>query len=229
MLPETNFLLSADYPGELARKFEGGDLEVLGFAAGGVGSSNPRHGDEHMNLLVDPLVSALGRGLSKAQAESKATGALASAQVQVPIPPFRYRVSRETMLLPWVTALLIGREDVSFGAIAIDDVLLLHLPVELSGELSDRARMRARKKGLRLAPLTFNGSYIGYVVSSRVYDLPEEKGEEMLSYETQVMTFLGPWGADFALNLGLRLASAVHKATVRPTWPGHMRRSSARP
>jgi hypothetical protein len=214
-LPAKNLLLSADYPGEVAGAFEGKTLDLLAFAAGGVGSANPRHEREDTSWIVDPLVRGVSRALALAAARSRSDGALASAQVTRPLPPLRYRVSDDVAVWGEIVAPLIDMPELSYGAVAIGDTVLLHLPSETSGMLTKTARARAGRSGVELAILPFNGTYVGYVTPSRIYDLPEEEGEELLYYETHTMTFLGPYGGDLMMNLGLRLASKV-RARGRP-------------
>lgn len=219
-LPATNLLISADYPGEVAGAFEGRSLELLAFAAGGVGSANPKQERPNTEWLVGPLVAGLTRALAAAKVESRAEGTVASARVTRPTPPIRYRVDRDLAVWGALIQPLIGVDHVSYGAIVLDDTVLLHVPAEPSGELTRAARERARERGVELAVLPFNGTYIGYVTPRRVYDLPEEKGEELLHYETHVMTFLGPWGGDLIMNLGLRLASGLRAAARLREEPG---------
>lgn len=219
-LPPENLSISADYPGEIAGAFEGRSLDLLAFAAGGVGSANPKQERPSTDWIVRPLVAALSQALAAAEASSRSEGRLASARVTRPVPPIRYRVSRDVAVFGPLVPPLIGVRQVSYGAIAIDDTVLLHVPAEPSGELTRAARARARASGIELAVLPFNGTYLGYVTTRRVYDLPEERGEELLEYETREMTFLGPWGGDLIMNLGLRLASGVRAASRPAEIPG---------
>lgn len=218
-LPSSNLALSADYPGEVARELEGRDVELAGFAAGGVGSSNPRYERPDARWLVEPLVRALRTGLDDARKNARASGTVAAHTLSVPMPSARYRVERELMVWPVAIESLVELGHADFGAIAIGDTVLAHVPGELSGELTREARADARARGLHLAVLPFDGSYVGYVVPRRVYDLPEERGEEMLHYETHTLAFYGPFGADLIMSLALRLATGVH--TIGETsWTG---------
>jgi neutral ceramidase len=219
LLPK-NTKVSADYPGEIAAAIEGRTLDVLGFAAGGVGSSNPRKDSDDTAWFVRPLLAGLQRALVTAKENSKRVGALSSAQLDRPLPPLNYRVSDEVGIWDGAVEPLIGAHRVRYGTISIGDTVLLHLPSETSGNLTRIARGRAKRSGIELAVLPFNGTYLGYVTPRRIYDLPEELGDEMLFYETHTMTFLGAWGGDLMMNLGLRLASGVRARAMKPDPPG---------
>jgi hypothetical protein len=212
VLPASNRKLSADYPGMIASELEGKTHEVVGYAAGGVGSSNPRHERPDPSWLLEPLARALRSTIGDAEKSSRTAVELAHAQATVDLPSPRYRVGRETGLAAPLVQALINSEHAPFGAIAIGDLVLLHLPVEISGELTRAARSRAHRRGITLGVFPFNGSYAGYVVPHRVYDLEDARGEEMLPYETQTLAFFGKWSGDFMMNVGLRLAAGVRSA-----------------
>lgn len=219
-LPPENLRISADYPGAVAAAFEGQGLEQLGFAAGGVGSANPRHERPHDNTwLVTPLVAALKGALTRAEAAAKSEVSLSYAQARLPRPELQYRVAKELAIWSVPISMVIDMPVVDYGALTIDDLVLSFMPAEMSGSLITRAKARARRSGITLAMFPFNGTYLGYVVPRRVYNLPEEKGEDMLHYETHVVSFLGPWGGDYLMNLGLRLAGRTYAKTHPPLDP----------
>ena len=85
---------------------------------------------------------------------------------------------------------------------------VLTMPGEISGQLIKPMR---RKSGNSVAVWSLNGQYTGYVVPRHVYDLGTESQGQLFKYETQTMSFLGLWGADYLLNIGTRLVDAVHK------------------
>lgn len=216
-LPPENLRISADYPGAVARAFEGKGLEVVGFAAGGVGSANPRFERPHDNRwLVQPLVGALKAALLRAEGSARHEVAMSYAQVRLPRPDLQYRVSKELAIWSVPISMIIDMPFVDYGALAIDDLVLSFMPAEMSGSLVTRAKARARASGITFAMLPFNGTYLGYVVPRRVYNLPEHKGEDMLHYETHVVAFLGPWGGDYLMNLGLRMAGKVYGRIHEP-------------
>lgn len=216
-LPASNLLLSADYPGQIAAQFEGRGLELLAFSAGGVGSSNPAREQEDTRWLVDPLSRRLERGLEQARAQAKREGRVAVLSRTVPLPPVNYRIGEGLRLFaPLVQALTRLPRVLELRAVAIDQAVILQLPAELSGNLSRGARASARRAGLKLAITPFNGTYVGYLVPRRVYDLPEIERGELHAYETQVMTFFGPYGGDLMINYGLRLAARTAAAAQAP-------------
>lgn len=208
--PASNLEVSADYPGDVAARFEGHGLDLLAFAAGGVGSANPKHERKTVSWLVDPLTRAVARALKIAEKTSKREGRIASANASVVTPRFRYRVTDDMMLWAAPIEALVDMPELTYGAIAIDDTVWTFMPAEISGELTRAMKRDARRGGVSLAVTSFNGTYVGYVVSRRVYDLDPALAADMHHYESQVMAFLGPYAGDMMVNLGLRIARGVH-------------------
>lgn len=205
--PASNLLLSGDYPADVAAKV---DVDLLGFAAGGVGSSNPKHERKTHAWIVNPLVSAVRRALRIAAARSRTSGVVASARAYAPTPRFRYRVTRDVMVWGAPISALVDMPVLTFGSIMIDHTVWAFMPAEMSGELTAAMRRDARRHGVQLAVTSFNGTYVGYIVPRRVYDLPDELAADMHHYESHVMAFFGPYGGDLMVNLGLRMARGVH-------------------
>ncbi len=210
-LPPENLRISADYPGSVAGHFEDQDLQVLGFAAGGVGSANPKIEKPHDNRwIVNPLVRGLKKALAEAKREQQINVKVSRARVEVQRPDLNYRVDDELGLSHVPISMLIDMPTAEYGALAINDLVLSFMPAEVSGTLVRDAKLRARRSGVDLAMFPFNGTYLGYIVPQRVYNLPEAQHSDMHYYETHVSAFLGPWGGDYLMNLGLRLAGLVH-------------------
>lgn len=208
--PAENLLVSADYPGEVASQLEGKSLDLVAYAAGGVGSANPRYERKSAAWLTRPLTKTLQRALAVAAKNAKSEGRIASAKAHMRTPDFRYRVTDETMLVSSPIEALVDMPRSTIGALSIDDAVIAFMPAEISGVLTKSMRRDAREHGVELAVASFNGTYLGYVVPKRVYDLDPSLGEEMLYYETHIMTFFGPYGGDLMVNLGLRIARGVH-------------------
>lgn len=210
-LPPENLRISADYPGGVASQFEDQDLEVLGFAAGGVGSANPKIEKPHDNRwIVTPLAKGLTAALAQAKATQQTQVRVSRARIEVRRPDLNYRINENLGLSNVPISMLIGMPTADYGALAINDLVLSFMPAEISGSLVRDAKLRARRSGVDLAMFPFNGTYLGYVVPQRVYNLPEDQHADMHYYETHVSAFLGPWGGDYLMNLGLRLAGLVH-------------------
>jgi hypothetical protein len=213
-LPAANLQISADYPGEVAAMFEGKTHEALGFSAGGVGSSNPLHEKDDHSWLVGPLRDALAEGIATAERSARSKGRIAFLEREVPATPVRYRIGESFQYWSIPIEVLTGIDRLLFRAVAIDDAVILQMPGEMSGTLTAEARATARRNGIKLALTPFNGTYAGYVVPRRVYDLPEAERQEMQPYEAQVMAFFGPYGADVMMNLGMRVAARTHASVT---------------
>ncbi|MBK8014898.1 MAG: neutral/alkaline non-lysosomal ceramidase N-terminal domain-containing protein [Deltaproteobacteria bacterium] len=221
--------LSADYPGDVARAIEGVDVEVLAFAAGGVGSAEPADKDiaqrlipkvrEALRLAHPPTRQARHAPRMKHTSHAhiqrvprarERESHLAFTRVTLPFPPVRYRFSDALMLPAPLVSLAVGFDRFDLGALVLNEAGLLFVPAEMSGELTRAARRAAHRNGFKtLAVLPFDGTYAGYVGSRRAYDLPDEAVLPLHRYETRTLSFLGPWGGDLIANLSLRLLSGV--------------------
>src|SRR5262249_40581499 len=152
-----NKKISADYPGAIARALEGRAVEVVGFAAGGVGSANPRGRDGDPERFAEPLLRALLRAETRARANAATDGALAGTEVQLPLPQPTYRLSREVMVLPALAESFLQAPRAPFAALSIGETVLVHLPGEISGVLTREVRADAALRGANLVLLPFNG------------------------------------------------------------------------
>lgn len=210
LLPPENHRVSADYPAFVAEQLADEERPaVLGFAAGGVGSSNPRYEREEVSWFVEPLARGLRAALMNAQSSSRRSGSIASAAAKLKSPTLRYRVSPETMIWSPLVRSLLPVDEFPFGALTLGNASFLFAPAEVSGAFTRAAKAQARKRGSELAIFPFNGSYYGYVVPRSIYDLEASRRTDMTDYETQVMTFFGPYGGDLVMGLGMRLVEGV--------------------
>lgn len=213
--PPEDRRLSADYPGATAARLEPRTLEVAGFAAGGVGSSVPQAAELAAPAALDRLARTLAPAVEAAVAEALQRGAmrgpLAYARVRAPLPPAEWRPLPGLAVPPAIVGAAVEVGAADFGAVALGDVVLAFMPAELSGELTAFERARARRQGITLALLPFDGDWVGYAVARRVHHLPPAVGAELFDYETRQVSFFGEDGADLLLNLTMRMAHAVHR------------------
>jgi neutral ceramidase len=207
-----NRLVSGDYPAATAAAIEGAELEVLGFAAGGVGSAEPVEALASPERFAAKVLPGLRGTLRAARAAASAGGSLASAHVRTPPPEVHYELAPGLAVWSPPVAHAIGLRALEVGALQLGAWLLLTVPAEPSGELTARWRAEARRAGLELAVLPFGGAYAGYLVAPRVRDLPPSRRGPLHAYETRTVSFLGPRGDRVVLELGAALARRVRAA-----------------
>ena len=190
---------SGDYPGALVRSLENGGLNFAAFGAGAMGSQSPvGKGDdaERAEGIGTDLAGLIRAALPGAAWRRELT--LATARRDVPLPSLQVRLGRRVRLAGWIANAL-HPPTAPFHLLRLDEHRLVGLPVEFSAMLSAPLRAAAAQRGIRLCITPFNGDYAGYVLPPASYDTS--------AYEAG-MTFLGPWGGEYFVDL-------IHAGTGR--------------
>jgi neutral ceramidase len=160
-------LVSADWPGGLARCFEEdrGARACL-FAAGPVGSQGPEEraiaglpGDafaraEAFGRLV--AAPALARGGAPARGVGLRT-------IEVALPPLAVRIAPDLRVSALLAATQLDAGPAPLSVLRLGDELFLGFPCEVSGEVALAMKAAARARGVSLTVLSFSGAYHGYV------------------------------------------------------------------
>jgi len=188
-----NMEFSAGFPGYFRRHLEERGFDTVIYLAGAVGSMGPRveaAGDDFEKAHI------MGRGLGEAVKGSvhfRDTVSLRSLGVSFLVPPLQLRFAPGWRLSPLFLRIAGIRRRAWMSAVAIDELLLVGLPCDLSGEIAAGWREEAAASGIELVPLSFSGAYVGYVSPDAYYDDVYEAGEPgRLAYETAVMSWCGP-------------------------------------
>ncbi len=183
---------SGDYPGALVRSLENGGLKFAAFGAGAMGSQSPvGQGDdaERAEVIGTDLARLIRAALPGATWRRDVT--LATARRDVPLPALQVRLGRHVRLAGWIANAL-HPPTAPFHLVRLDEHRLAGLPVEFSAMLSAPLRAAAAQRGIQLCITPFNGDYAGYVLPSANYSTS--------AYEAG-MTFLGPWGGEYFVDL----------------------------
>jgi neutral ceramidase len=203
VLSASNMEFSGDYPGYWQRAIESTTGGVAMFVAGGVGSHAPVAGDsgfkgaERMGTNLAQLVL---EQVARTPLTNRVTFALCGLVVD--LPPLSPRLTDGVRLRPWLARRLLPvRPDTFMQALRLDDMIWISSPCDFSGELALPIKDAYRPRGFEVAVTSFNGDYIGYVVSSRYYHLG--------GYEPRLMSFFGPCVPDYFDDLARQLAEAV--------------------
>ena len=182
---------SADYPGAWERKIE----EVTGgigvFLAGGVGSHSPVPGTNGL-AGVEQMGQALAQMVLERLPGTRLTNSVTFGMLglDVLMPPLNVRISDGLRLRPWLAARLVPAKSTSFlQAFRINGCVWISTPCDFSGELALGIKDLLRARGSDAIITSFNGDYVGYVVSARYYHLN--------GYEPRLMSFFGPYVPDY--------------------------------
>lgn len=191
-----NMEFSGDFPGYLQRYIEETTGGTAIYLAGAVGSMGPR-----LPVGADDFIraSAMGKALadivlrdieSGGAATFKDTADLKYIGFQLVVPPLQLRITRNLRLSSLFLRIVGIRRKTWLSSIAVDEIMLVGFPGDLSGEISLIWKNRVKKDGIILIPLSFNGAYAGYISPDAYYSEIRLNGK--LAYETAIMSWCGP-------------------------------------
>lgn len=177
---------SGDYPGAWQRAVEQATGGTAVFLAGGMGSHSPVAGDKGY-AGTERMGQALARTLLDQLPNTALTNSIAFGLVGVELfmPPLNVRVTDGVRLRPWLAQRLLRARDHTFIQVfRLNDSVWASTPSDFSGELALGLKDSLRARGFRGVVTSFNGDYVGYVISPRYYHLS--------GYEPRLMSFFGP-------------------------------------
>jgi len=182
---------SAEFPGALMRTIERKANSTAIYLGGSVGSCSPRAPEAADS---DDRVEALGTALADlilSQAtdlEFKDRIEISSLGIQVDMPPFQIRPfpgNPGLRLSPILPGLIGLPKEGWFQVLRIGDAYLVGTPFDFSGEISLAWKIWAERSGWTLWPLSFSGTYCGYISPDEYHN------ETPLGYETGMMSWYG--------------------------------------
>jgi hypothetical protein len=196
---------SADYPGALARRLRERTGAPVFFLAGAVGSMtvvrDDLRGPDGSDRLGAMLADAAARALP--EIPYRREGRLASLRFPVYLPTPQIRLARGLALSPVLPWLFLPRM-ASLQAVAINDLVMVGVPGEYSGEESLAVREAGRARGLHTLVTSLNGEYVGYIVPDARYWTE--------NYETR-------WGTTYGPHLGSYFHTVIGAAVARLASP----------
>jgi hypothetical protein len=206
VLPSSVMEFSADYPGywqHAVERVTGGTTVFLG---GGVGSHGPVAGAGSFagaERMGEALARAVVEQLPRTPLTNRITFGVQGLEVS--LPPLNARLTDGWRLRPWLARRLLPVEDKTLlQAFRLGDSIWISTPCDFSGELALNIKDALRPRGFQTVITSFNGDYIGYVVSSRYY--------HSAGYEPRLMSFFGPNVPDYFEELIKGLALALMPA-----------------
>jgi hypothetical protein len=191
---------SADYPGCWQRAVEQATGGTAVFLAGGIGSHSPATGGKGF-AGAERMGQALAQSLLEQMPKTPLTNWITFGMLglDLSLPPLNVRVSDGLRLRPWLAQRLLPVKAHSFiQAFRLDDSVWISTPCDFSGELALGIKDFMQIRGHRAVVTSFNGDYIGYVISPRYYHLN--------GYEPRTMSFFGPNVPDYFDELIRKLA-----------------------
>jgi hypothetical protein len=204
VLKADNFLLSADYPGAVARALEqqGG---VALFTAGAVADQTgvpPAAGDRF--AAMDAMGADLAARVAAARRALPATAWVDHAAVDawrmaIPLPAPQLKVSPHRRLPKAVGDLLFDRRTTLTVAV-VGEGLIIAVPCDLSAAIGARWKAEAARSGRRAVVVGFADDYVGYVIPAEYY--------ETSHYEAR-MSFNGPYMDQYLTGVVTRALSRL--------------------
>lgn len=182
---------SAEFPGALQRYLESNSRTTAIYLGGSLGSSGPKAPE-----APDPesRVTAMGNALgelvlnsSKNLTNFKDSVEIASLAFLIHMPPFQVRpVSTKWRLSPLAGKIMGVPPYGWFQACRIDNVFLVGLPFDFSGEISREWKSVGEARDIQVWTTSFSSAYCGYLSPDKYYWV------EPLNYETGLMSWFGP-------------------------------------
>ncbi|HOJ34474.1 MAG TPA: neutral/alkaline non-lysosomal ceramidase N-terminal domain-containing protein [Candidatus Hydrogenedentes bacterium] len=187
-----NMQFSGDYPGFLQRAIESETKGMAVYLGGAVGSMGPKPPEGK-----DAFARAHAMGEALAQKVLKSSEALDFQEkvdvtpvgTQIHLPPMQLRISKNWRMSPVLFRLVGLDSDGWIGAIRIGNTMICGFPADFSGEISSELHDWAKKNGIDLWCLSFNGDYAGYISPDRYYESADKRKE---GYEMYLMSWCGP-------------------------------------
>ncbi|MFD2515267.1 neutral/alkaline non-lysosomal ceramidase N-terminal domain-containing protein [Pontibacter locisalis] len=189
ILPSMQPVLSGDYPGILVQELET-VYDFAAFSAGAVGSHSSVYNEGSFESVAEVGQSIASTIVEEAlNVQTAYTSSLLSSRVPLYLPDPQWRVGEDKKLSPALFYTFFGRYDTYINRLQIGNTILLGVPADFSGELVPALEAQAHQQNSNLMLTGFNGSYMGYVIPDKHYQLKK--------YEARAMNFYGPYSGSY--------------------------------
>jgi neutral ceramidase len=186
-----------DYPGYLVDALERGSTTFAMFGAGMVASHAPRWDGPGEGY---PMAKQIGEGLAIAARQCADTMTLAEGtslgvwHLPIDLGEAQLRVNDGWRVRPSVFDGLFGARDLWIKVLKINQLLLVGIPGDFSGEMMAELEPTARAQGKSLLITSFNGGYTGYITPDHYYDT-------LRAPEIREMNWVGPGKGAYFLEI----------------------------
>ncbi len=194
-----NTKINGDYPGILATIMEQRCQCIAAFAAGAVGGNSSPQLDNNLALeqTIKNYAEKLYAKLTKDKLQSKtyqASEVSISADIlAVKLPDSVFHINENWKLNPRLFKLLLHDENTYIHVLRIGDLVFAGFPADYSEQLANKLIRWGNNNKTYIWPTSFNGDYIGYIMTSAQYEFPH--------YTTRDMNFFGKWTGDYMNDL----------------------------
>ncbi len=194
-LSEKNMAISADYPGYWERKTESRSADLAMFCGGSMGSqSYIGKGDrfENSKFVGESLADSLSAHLEKVPMNGRIT--ISALSLKILLPPYHLRLTTKINLTTGLSNRLMPYpKNVYLQALKINNLIWIFTPGDFSGESALHIKNSLAVKGYQANVLSYNGSYVGYIIPGKYFYLNH--------YETKLMGWFGPTMGDYTVEL----------------------------
>jgi len=197
-----NDQFSGDYPGYFQNSLQNKGIDFAMFFAGTVGSHTNRgigSKFDRSKYIGETLADSALAVLQDMEYTSKVRYSFISTEIEIPKLQVIYLAER-LRLSPEIGHRLFPNFNSTYiQSFAINNLLWISMPCELSGEYAIDLQNALELKGFYSAITSFNGQYLGYVVPAKYYNYDH--------YESRLMGWFGPSMGDYIMELNYKLAS----------------------
>ncbi len=202
-LTETNWEVSADYPGYWERKMEETSADYAIFFAASVGSQSPTgegKAFDRAQYVGEALADTLNLRLAKVSLKDTVT--FSAISLKMSLPQYNIRITPRRNLTSFVSRKLLPfQENVYIQAVRLGDMIWITTPCDFSGEFALQLKRSLATYGYNANVTSFNGSYVGYIVPGRYFYLDE--------YEPRVMGWFGPNMGEYTMDMIRQVSRAI--------------------
>ncbi len=199
-----NDQFSGDYPGYFQRGLESRGVDMVMFYAGTVGSHTNRGKGSKFDkskYIGEALADSAMVVLDKMEYSNDVSFSAVATEIEIPKLQMIY-ISDDLRLSPEVGHKLMPEMKSTYlQAFAVDNLLWISMPCELSGEYAIDLKNALALKGYNSAITSFNGQYLGYIVPAKYYYFD--------AYESRLMGWFGPSMGDYLMELNYTVADSL--------------------
>ena len=185
-LSSENRQMSRDYPGVFSDwMVSNTSLDFAIYSAGAVASMAPGMGTQQ----EFERSQFVGKEMAKQVALIHQFGFPYEDQLNLKflrIPLFlrhpTVKISENWAFRPWIFNWAFGHSSLEISMFQLNDLIMIGLPCDFSGELAVELYEYAKSKNLNLIISSFNGGYAGYVTDDKWYDLEKYEPRSMSWY-----------------------------------------------
>jgi len=199
-----NDQFSGDYPGYFQRGLESRGVDMVMFYAGTVGSHTNRGKGSKFDkskYIGEALADSAIVVLNKMEYSNDVSFSAVATEIEIPKLQMIY-ISDDLRLSPEIGHKLMPEMKSTYlQAFAVDNLLWISMPCELSGEYAIDLKNALALKGYNSAITSFNGQYLGYIVPAKYYYYD--------AYESRLMGWFGPSMGDYLMELNYTVADSL--------------------